>query len=103
MKHYKSINKLFYDIVVKEDIDDRPFFIMQYEDRYLVFQDMQNIIKKFGTYTIAERYVRNKYYNPQIITIDFKKRLMVIFINLFHLHIPNDIHHRFLYLFCKLV
>ena len=41
MKHYKSINKLYYDIVAKEDIDDRPFFIMQYEDGYLVFQDMQ--------------------------------------------------------------
>ena len=64
MKQYKSINKLYYDIVAKEDIDDRPFFIMQYEDGYLVFQDMQHIIKKFGTYTIAERYVRNKYYNP---------------------------------------
>lgn len=75
MRHNKSLNKLYYDIVLKEDIDDRPFFIMQYEDGYLVFQDMQHIIKKFGTYTIAERYVRNKYYNPQIITIDFKKKI----------------------------
>ena len=72
MKHYKSINKLYYDIVLKEDIDERPFFIMQYEDGYIVFQDRNNIIKKFGTYFIAERYVRNKYYNPQIITIDFR-------------------------------
>lgn len=74
MKHYKSVNKLYYDVVLKEDIDDRPFFIMQYEDGYLVFQDRQNIIKKFGAYFIAERYVRNKYFNPQIITIDFKKK-----------------------------
>lgn len=65
MKHYKSINKLYYDIVLKENIDDRPFFIMQYEDGYIVFQDMNNIIKKFYSYFIAERYVRNKYYNPQ--------------------------------------
>lgn len=56
-----------------------------YEDGYLVFQDMQHILMKFLTYTTAERYVRNKYYNPQIITIDFKKRLMVVIINLFHL------------------
>ena len=56
-----------------------------YEDVYLVFQDMQHILMKFLTYTTAERYVRNKYYNPQIITIDFKKRLMVVIINLFHL------------------
>lgn len=64
MKHYKSVNKLYYDIVLKGDIDDRPFFIMQYEDGYIVFQDRNNIIKKFCTYFIAERYVRNKYYNP---------------------------------------
>lgn len=47
---------------------------MQYEDGYLVFQDMQHIIKKYGAYFLAERYVKNKYYNPQIITIDFKKK-----------------------------
>ena len=75
MKHYKSINKLYYDRVAKEDIDERPFFIMQYEDGYLVFQDMQHILMKFLKYTTAERYVRNKYYNPQIITIDFKKKI----------------------------
>lgn len=56
MKHRKSINKLYYDVVLKEDIDDRPFFIMQYEDGFIVFQDRYNIIKKFGTYFIAERY-----------------------------------------------
>lgn len=74
MKHYKSINKLYYDIVLREDIDDRPFFIMQYEDGFLVFQDKNNIIKKFRAYFLAERYVRDKYFNPQIITIDFKKK-----------------------------
>ena len=75
MKHYKSINKLYYDIIAKEDIDERPFFIMQYEDGYLIFQDRYNIIKKFDVYFLAERYVRNKYYNPRrIITIDFKNK-----------------------------
>ena len=74
MKHRKSINKLYYDIVLKEDIDDRPFFIMQYEDGFIVFQDRYNIIKKFGTYFIAERYVRNKYYNHHIITINFENK-----------------------------
>lgn len=74
MKHYKSINKLYYDIVAKEDIDDRPFFIMQYEDGYLIFKDKYNIIKKFKSYFIAERYVRSKYFNPLIITINFKKK-----------------------------
>lgn len=74
MKHRKSINKLYYDVVLKEDIDDRPFFIMQYEDGFIVFQDRYNTIKKFGTYFIAERYVRNKYYNPHIITINFENK-----------------------------
>lgn len=74
MKHNKSINKLYYDVVLKEEIDDRPFFIMQYEDGYLVFQDRDNIIKKFGAYFIAYRYVKNKYFDPQIITIDFRKK-----------------------------
>ena len=74
MRHNKSLNKLYYDIVLKEDIDDRPFFIMQYEDGYLVFQDRDNIIKKFGAYFIAYRYVKNKYFDPQIITIDFRKK-----------------------------
>ena len=37
MRHNKSLNKLYYDVVLKEDIDDRPFFIMQYEDGFLVF------------------------------------------------------------------
>lgn len=74
MKHSKSLNKLYYDVVLKEDIDDRPFFIMQYEDGYLVFQDRDNIIKKFGAYFIAYRYVKNKYFDPQIITIDLRKK-----------------------------
>ena len=74
MKHYKSINKLYYDIVLKEDIDDRPFFIMLYEDGYLVFQDRDNIIKKFYNYKIAEMYINQKYYYPQIITIDLRKK-----------------------------
>ena len=73
MKHNKSINKLYYDVVLKEEIDDRPFFIMQYENGYLVFQDRNNIIKKFGAYFIAYRYVKNKYFDPQIITIDLIK------------------------------
>lgn len=38
MKHYKSVNKLYYDIVLKGNIDDRPFFIMQYEDGLLYFK-----------------------------------------------------------------
>lgn len=75
MRHNKSLNKLYYDIVLKEDIDDRPFFIMQYEDGYIVFQDRYNIIKKFCNYNVAEMYVNQKFYNPQIITIDFKKKI----------------------------
>jgi len=74
MRHNKSLNKLYYDIVLKEDIDDRPFFIMQYEDGYIVFQDRYNIIKKFCNYNVAEMYVNQKFYHPQIITIDFKKK-----------------------------
>lgn len=74
MKHNKSLNKLYYDVVLKEDIDDRPFFIMQYEDGYLVFQDRNNIIKKFLNYKVAEMYVNQKFYYPQIITIDFRKK-----------------------------
>ena len=74
MRHNKSLNKLYYDIVLKEDIDDRPFFIMQDEDGYLVFQDRYNIIKKFCNYKVAEMYVNQKYYHPQIITIDFRKK-----------------------------
>lgn len=46
MKHRKLLNKLCYDIVLKEDIDDRPFFIMQYDDGFIVFKDGYNIIKK---------------------------------------------------------
>ena len=46
MKHRKLLNKLCYDIVLKEDIDDRPFFIMQYDDGFIVFKDRYNIIKK---------------------------------------------------------
>ena len=74
MRHNKSLNKLYYDIVLKEDIDDRPFFIMQYEDGYIVFQDRYNIIKKFCNYNVAEMYVNQKFYHPQIIIIDFKKK-----------------------------
>lgn len=73
MRHNKSLNKLYYDIVLKEDIDDRPFFIMQYEDGYIVFQDRYNIIKKFNDIRIAELYVNQKFFNPIIIKINSKK------------------------------
>ena len=63
MRHNKSLNKLYYDNVLKEDIDDRPFFIMQYEDGYIVFQDRYNIIKKFNDIRIAELYVNQKFFN----------------------------------------
>ena len=74
MRHSKSLNKLYYDIVLKEDIDERPFFIMQYDDGYIVFQDRYHIIKKFKNFDIAMMYVNQKYYNPQTIIINFKKR-----------------------------
>lgn len=64
MRHSKSLNKLYYDIVLKEDIDERPFFIMQYDDVYIVFQDRYHIIKKFKNFDIARMYVNQKYYNP---------------------------------------
>ena len=73
MRHSKSLNKLYYDIVLKEDIDERPFFIMQYDDGYIVFQDRYHIIKKFKNFNIARMYVNQKYYNPHIIIINFKK------------------------------
>ncbi len=74
MRHSKSLNKLYYDIVLKEDIDERPFFIMQYDDGYIVFQDRYHIIKKFKNFDVARMYVNQKYYNPQTIIINFKKR-----------------------------
>lgn len=43
-------------------------------DGYIVFQDRYNIIKKFCNYNVAEMYVNQKFYHPQIITIDFKKK-----------------------------
>lgn len=73
MRHNKSLKKLYYYIVLKEDIDDRPFFIMQYEDGYIVFQDRYNIIKKFNNIRIAELYVNQKFFNPIIIKINSKK------------------------------
>lgn len=47
---------------------------MQYEDGYIVFQYRYNIIKKFCNYNVAEMYMNQKFYHPQIITIDFKKK-----------------------------
>lgn len=74
MKHYKSINKIYYDLIVKDDLDERPFFIMQYEDGYIVFKDMANIIMKFNSFLMAERFVNSTYNYPQIIVIDFKQK-----------------------------
>lgn len=73
MRHNKSLKKLYYYIVLKEDIDDRPFFIMQYKNGYIVFQDRYNIIKKFNNIRIAELYVNQKFFNPIIIKINSKK------------------------------
>lgn len=47
---------------------------MQYEDGYLVFKDMDNIIMKFSSFIIAERFVNSTYNYPQIIVIDFKQK-----------------------------
>ena len=74
MKHYKSITKIYYDLIVKDDLDERPFFIMQYEDGYIVFKDMANIIMKFNSFLMAERFVNSTYNYPQIIVIDFKQK-----------------------------
>lgn len=74
MKHYKSINKIYYDLIVKDDLDERPFFIMQYEDGYIVFKDMANIIMKFNSFLMAERFINSTYNYPQIIVIDFKQK-----------------------------
>ena len=78
MKHYKSINKLYYDIVLKEEIDERPVFIMQYEDGYLIFRDRTEIYIKSGSIQSAEIYVRETFGNPQVIIIDFKKKIKEI-------------------------
>lgn len=74
MKHYKSINKIYYDLIVKDDLDERPFFIMQYEDGYLVYKDRENIIMKFNSLLMAKRFVNSTYNYPQIIVIDFKQK-----------------------------
>ena len=74
MKHYKSINKLNYDIVLKEDIDNRPFFIMQYEDGFLVFKNRYEILHKSSSRKLAEIYVRTIDINAIIIIIDFKQK-----------------------------
>ena len=74
MKHYKSINKLYYDIVLKEDIDNRPFFFMLYEDGILVFKNWYEILHKSSSRKLAEIYVRTIDINAIIIIIDFKQK-----------------------------
>ena len=73
MKHYKSINKLYYNHVLKNNIDIRPIFIVNTEDEYIVFRDRYNTINKFNNHNEALSFVNRNYYNIPIITIDLKK------------------------------
>lgn len=45
MKHYKSINKIYYDTILKGNTDNRPLFILKLENDYLVYKDKYYILK----------------------------------------------------------
>lgn len=74
MKHYKSVNKLYNDIVIKDEVDNRPYFIMQHEDGYLIFKSRDEILHKAYNFKSAEIYVRTIDINAIIIIIDFKQK-----------------------------
>ena len=45
MKHYKSIIKKYYDMILKGNTDNRSLFIFKLENDYLFLKDKYHIIK----------------------------------------------------------
>lgn len=74
MKHYKSINKIYYDVVLNSEKDERPFFIMNNENEFIVFKDRYNIINSFKDFNTAKKYVDLNYSYPHIIIINFNQK-----------------------------
>jgi len=69
MRNYKKINKIYYNLFLKDDIFKTPYFVIKKESKFYVFQDINSIEKCFDDIETALNYIRK---------IDIYNRIIIL-------------------------
>ena len=72
MKNYKNVNKIYYNMFIKNNLFKQPYFIMKYKTCYYVFQNINSLKRCFMNYEEAVKYINYTEYNPIIIVLPTK-------------------------------